>query len=148
MTLRLFLCLFIAVSATAESRPGVRVEYAGGTLAQVSSGADLILDSADPSFLQVYAKGVQARVPYAKVTTLEYGQKVGRAIVAAVVISPLFLLNKTRKHFLTIGYTDAEGHQQALVVRVKKGDIRGVLASLEARTGLRVEYQSDEARKM
>jgi hypothetical protein len=30
---------------------------------------------------------------------------------------------------------------------VEKGDIRTVLASLEARTGRRIEYQDDEARK-
>jgi hypothetical protein len=33
------------------------------------------------------------------------------------------------------------------VFRVDKGDIRSVLASLEARTGRRVEYQDQEARK-
>ena len=31
--------------------------------------------------------------------------------------------------------------------KVEKGDIRGVLTGLEARTGRRVEYQDDEARK-
>ena len=34
-----------------------------------------------------------------------------------------------------------------MVLRIDKGDIRMVLASLEARTGRRVEYQDDEARK-
>jgi hypothetical protein len=33
------------------------------------------------------------------------------------------------------------------VFRVGKGDIRPVLAALEARTGRRVEYQDDNARK-
>lgn len=48
---------------------------------------------------------------------------------------------------MTLGYLDAEGRQQALVFRVEKGDIRAALASLEARTGRRVEYQDNEARK-
>jgi hypothetical protein len=34
-----------------------------------------------------------------------------------------------------------------VVFRVEKGDIRSVLVGLEARTGRRVEYQDDEARK-
>ena len=59
----------------------------------------------------------------------------------------MLLLAKSRKHFLTIGYTDEADRQQAHVFRVGKGDIRSVLASLEARTGRRVEYQDDEARK-
>jgi hypothetical protein len=33
------------------------------------------------------------------------------------------------------------------VLRVDKGDIRSVLAGLEARTGRRVEFLDDEARK-
>jgi hypothetical protein len=151
VALRLFLWFLIAWASApllAESKAGIRVEYAGGTQAALSNGSDLLLDAADPSFLQFFAKGSHTRVPYSKVTTLEYGQKVGRAVVAAVVISPLFLLNKTRKHFFTIGYTDPAGHPQVVVLRVKKGDIRGALASLEARTGLRVEYQNEDARKM
>ena len=59
----------------------------------------------------------------------------------------MLLLSKSRKHFVTVGYTDSEGRQQALVFRVSKGDIRTVLASLEARTGRRVEYQDDNARE-
>jgi len=33
------------------------------------------------------------------------------------------------------------------VFRIEKGDIRSVLAGLEARSGRRVEYQDDDARK-
>ena len=59
----------------------------------------------------------------------------------------MLLLSKTRKHYVTLGYVDGDGRQQALVMRLGKGDIRSVLASLEARTGRRVEYQDDDARK-
>jgi hypothetical protein len=65
----------------------------------------------------------------------------------ALAISPLLLLSKSRKHFLTIGYKDGDGNQQALVFRVHKNDVRALLASLEARTGLKLDYQDDEARK-
>jgi len=64
-----------------------------------------------------------------------------------VLISPLFLIAKRRSHFLTIGYADSDGRQQAVVLEVSKGDIRQLLVSLEARTGRRVEYQDEEARK-
>jgi len=72
---------------------------------------------------------------------------VSRRYAAAILISPLLLLSKSRRHYVTLGYVDEAGIQQALVFRVEKGDIRMVLASLEARTGRRVEYQDDEARK-
>ena len=48
---------------------------------------------------------------------------------------------------MTIGYADDQGKQQALVFRVDKNDIRATLVSLEARTGLKIQYQDQEARK-
>jgi hypothetical protein len=44
-------------------------------------------------------------------------------------------------------YTDANGRQQAVVLQVNKGDVRALLPELEAKTGRRVEYTDDEARK-
>lgn len=140
--------LLILVCFAAMGEQGTKVEYIGGTLNGVSPGKDIRIAVDDPSALSIGAKDSQVRVPYAQITNIEYGQKVGRNVLPAIVISPLFLLNKTRKHFLTLGYMDGHGNQQAVVVRVDKGDIRAVLASLEARTGLRVTYQDEEARKM
>jgi hypothetical protein len=59
----------------------------------------------------------------------------------------MLLLSKSRKHFVTLGYTDDEGHQQAMVLRVDKAHIRALLVSLETRTGRKVQYQDSEARK-
>jgi hypothetical protein len=78
---------------------------------------------------------------------LEYGQRVTRRYLEAIVISPLFILAKRRAYFLTVGYTDAQGKQQAMVFQVSGKLIRPVLVALEARSGRRVEYQDDEARK-
>ena len=86
-------------------------------------------------------------IPYQRIETLEYGQSVSRRYAAAVLISPILLLGKSRQHFVTVGYLDSQQNQQAMVLRVGKGDIRSLLAALEARTGRRVEYQDEEARK-
>ena len=56
-------------------------------------------------------------------------------------------MNPVELNFLTVGYTDQEGRPQALVFEVSKGAVRSVLVSLEAKTGLRVEFQDEEARK-
>ena len=69
------------------------------------------------------------------------------AYLEAVLISPIFLVAKRRTHFLTIGYADSNGKQQAVVLQVGKDEIRPLLVSLEARTGRAVEYQDEEARK-
>ena len=135
--------LMATLLGAAAPESGAKVEYVGGTL-NLKAGRDVTLRWGGASELEID----QVRVPWRQVNQIEYGQKVSRQIAAAVLISPLFLLNKTRKHFLTLGYTDAQGQQQAVVLRVSKQNVRGMLASLEARTGLRVTYQDDEARKM
>jgi hypothetical protein len=124
-----------------------RAEYVGGTAAELQSGAAGSIDVHDQSYFAFYTKKAQVRIRYEKIDLLEYGQKVDRRLLMAVVISPMFLLSKRRKHFLSIGYVDEDGHHQALVFRVDKNDIRATLVSLEARTGLRIEYQDEEARK-
>jgi len=123
------------------------VEYAGGTLPALASGAGGSLELSDSRYFAFYTKGTQVRVPYDRINLLEYGQKVDRRLLMAVVISPMFLLAKSRKHFLTVGYTDDDGRQQAMVFRVDKNGIRAALVGLEARTGQKVQYQDPEARK-
>jgi hypothetical protein len=133
-------------SAAAAAR-GFRVQCAGGTLADTSSRAMSRLDLTDASEL-VYSCGkTEFRTPYGKVESVEYGQNVSRRYAAAVLISPILLLSKERKHFVTLGFLDDRGNRQAVVFRVDKEDIRSLLAGLEARTGRRIEYQDDEARK-
>jgi hypothetical protein len=124
-----------------------RVEYVGGTLPAVASGAGGSMELSDSRYFAFYTRGTQVRVPYDRINLLEYGQKVDRRLLMAVVISPMFLLAKSRKHFLTVGYTDDDGRQQAMVFRVDKNGIRAALVSLEARTGQKVQYQDPEARK-
>lgn len=101
----------------------------------------------DDQYFAFYSKRVQLRIEYGQINLIEYGQQVDRRLALAVVISPLLLLSKQRKHFLTVGYMAEEGKQQALVFRVDKADIRATLVSLEARTGLKIQYQDPEARK-
>ena len=124
-----------------------RVEYIGGTLSQLPEGAQGSITLTDDRYLAFYAGKIQIRVAYDRVDLVEYGQQAGRRLALALVISPVFLLSKSRKHFLTIGYSDEDGKQQAMVFRVDKNSIRSTLAGLEARTGLKVQYQDEEARK-
>ena len=139
--------VFFACAAIVMAETGGKVEYIGGTLAQFHAGTGGRLQSGDAARLLFVNKIQSLDVPYPQINLLEYGQKADRRYLAAVLISPIFLLSKKRDHFLTIGYADAGGQQQAMVLKVEKRDLRGVLASLEARTGLRVTFQDNEARK-
>jgi hypothetical protein len=146
MSLRVWAALVFSVFLC-RAEEGGRVEYVGGTVQSLEEKTGGRVRTTDEQFFVFDAQHNRITIPYDHINLLEYGQKVDRRYVVAAVISPMFLLSKTRQHFLTVGYTDDSGRQQALVFRVQKSDIRMVLVSLEARTGRRVQYQDDEARK-
>ncbi len=123
-----------------------QADYIGGTTATIEIGQTGRIELTDDAYLAFYTQKSQMRVRYDRVNLLEYGQQVDRRLAWAMVISPVFLLSKSRRHFLTVGYEDDRGLQQAVVFRVDKNSIRAALIALEARTGLKVRYQDAEAR--
>ena len=144
---RLALAILAACSVLVAGADGGRAEYVGGTVSEIPPGCDGRVQAIDTQFFVFYSREARFRVPYDRINLLEYGQKVDRRYLAAVLVSPLFLLAKKRQHFLTVGYQDDDNQQQALIFKVDKGDIRAVLVSLEARTGRKVEFQDEDARK-
>lgn len=126
---------------------GARAYLTGTTVRDFPAKCEVRVDITGDQELLFVTRALTLHVPYNKVNILEYGQHVGQRYIAAILISPLMMMSKTRVHFVTVGYTDANGRQQALVLRVGKGDVRALLPELEAKTGRRVEYTDDEARK-
>jgi len=139
--------LFLLSWPTVAGGGGERVEYVGGTVGEIEQGPNGRLLTVNDRYLVYESKRVHYLVPWDSINLLEYGQKVGRRLAMAVLISPMLALSKSRKHFLTIGFTDEAGSQQALVFRVDKNDIRSLLVSLEAKADMEVDYQDDDARK-
>jgi hypothetical protein len=129
------------------SAPGARVHYVGGTGVGLIQKSEVNIELTSDDDLVLTSKGASLHIPYASVNTVEYGQKVERRVAEAILISPILLFAKRREHFLTIGFVDLAGHQQAMVFRVSSGDVRSLLVALEAKTGRKVEYQDDEARR-
>lgn len=125
---------------------GSHAEYIGGTRADIpaNNSGDIIID--DQVYFIFVSKHAQVKVPYERINLIEYGQKVSRRYISALVLSPLLLAAKKRQHFLTVGFQDDNGQQQAMVFRVDKSGIRLTLVALEARTGQQVQYQDEEAR--
>ncbi|MGA2716028.1 MAG: hypothetical protein ABSG41_23255 [Bryobacteraceae bacterium] len=126
---------------------GSRVVYIGGTVPGVPNKSVARIEILQDDALRLSLRGSSLTIPYKDVNTLEYGLRISRRYVEAALISPIFLLGKKKTHFLTIGYVDSDGRQQAVVLEVGKDDIRPLLVSLEARTGRLVEYQDEDARK-
>jgi hypothetical protein len=126
---------------------GLKANLVGGTVAAMSGKPDVRIDLTGDRALLLRSKSTALEIPFEKIQLVEYGQRASRRYAEALVISPILLLSKSRKHFVTVGYTDEKGDQQALVFRVDKDDIRSVLVGLEAKTGRKIEYQDDEARR-
>lgn len=98
--------------------------------------------------------GVALEIPYAKIEDLEYGQKAGRRVGAAIgytiLLGPLGLLtlfSKKRNHYLTIAYKDEKDQDQVAVIELGKDIVRTALPIVKARSGKEITYQDDEARK-
>lgn len=125
---------------------GDKAMYVGGTVAGVKEKAEGRLSTASDSTLNFDAgsKGSVA-IPYASVASLEYGQKAGRRVGVAIMVSPLALFSKKRNHFLTITYKDSTGKEQAGVFELGKDIVRTTLKILEVRTGKAIEPQDKEA---
>jgi hypothetical protein len=120
--------------------------YVGGTVTTIKKGSMGQCSSDDEKVFTFESKAGTLAVPYERIDSLEYGQKAGRRVGMAIAVTPLALLSKKRKHFLTMGFTDADDKQQAAVFELGKNTVRVTLADLEARSGRKVEYQDEEAR--
>lgn len=142
------LCLFLCTCAgiAVAGRSGSRVEYIGGTRGDIPPNNSGEIRVTDETYFVFVSKHTEVKIPYERINLLEYGQKIDRHFVAAALISPIFMVAKKREHFLTVGFENDNGHQEALVFRVNKDDLRLTLVTLEARTGQEVKFQNEEAR--
>jgi hypothetical protein len=134
-------------SALLAGDAGDRVHYVGGTISVLPAKTAGVIDTREEDMFLFQTKGVTVQVPYDKINVLEYGQRISRHYAEAILISPVFLLSKKKTHYLTVGFTDDHGRQQAMIFRVGKNDVRAMLVVMEAKSGRRVEYQDDDARR-
>src|SRR6058998_2835195 len=98
--------LMIALPAIGAAQGGSRVHYVGGTLADLSGKVPGQLEIGAGEAMHFAVKGREVTVLYSHVNLIEYGLRVRRRYVEAVLISPLLLLSKKRAHFVTVGYAD------------------------------------------
>lgn len=135
-----------AVWRTAAKVTGDEVLYVGGTITSLPEATEGSADLKNDEKLVFSSPKGGFEIPYSSIKTLEYGQKAGRRVGVAIVISVWALFSKKRKHFLTIGYDNAEGKPQGVVLEIAKGRAKTFITILEARSGKKVEYESEEAK--
>jgi hypothetical protein len=79
------------------------------------------------------------RIPYDTIKTLLYEQAAKPRYTEAVLISPMFLLAHSKKHYLTIQYMDTTGAGQYAIVHLDKKNAQQAVATAESETGKKVE---------
>ena len=122
----------------------------GGTWTQYAAESEGKIDFSDSAQMRFIPdrKERDASIPYDKITSLEYGQKAGRRIGLTLLTGawPL-LLSKKRRHYVTIGFTDDSGQPAGVIFELGKDVTRVTLKTLEIRTGKKVDYETEDARK-
>ncbi len=141
------MCVLALELAAVAGLGSDKTAYIGGTENQIKNGTEGHSSATDEKTFVFDSKDGKLEIPYEQVNDLEYGQKAGRRLGLALTISPWLLLSHKRKHFLTIGWKDAQDKQHAVVLELGKSVVRTTIVTLEARTGKKVEFQDDEARK-
>jgi len=143
IVLGLLVCEGLAFAAVR----GDQAMYVGGSLSAIPEKKEGRLDiSGDSLIVFSWDKG-KWEAPYKGIRRMEYGQKAGRRVGAAVAISPVLFFSKKRKHYLTLHVNDAAGKPQAAVFELAKGTYQKTIASLEAKTGLKAEIEEEESKK-
>lgn len=142
--------LLLAVAVCSCAGAAVRGDeamYVGGTIASIPEKTEGRLDVSKDRAAEFTCKKGSFSIPYDKINSLEYGQKAGRRVGVALAVSPVMLLSKKRKHYLTVSFVDAAGAKQGAVLEIGKDRIRSVATALESKSGKKIEFESDEAKK-
>jgi len=83
-------------------------------------------------------------VPYDKIKSLLYEKTSRPRYTEAILISPFFLFSKTKKHFLTIQYTDPAGAGAFCMIHMDKSNASDIVNTAQAETGKTVERTEEK----
>src|SRR5690348_8429051 len=99
------LCAALATDSLAAIR-GDSAAYVGGTVPALKRGVEGSLDTTNEKELQFHHKGGDFAIPYRSIESLEFGQKVGRRVGAALggmlalgLPGLIILASKKKKHY-------------------------------------------------
>lgn len=82
-------------------------------------------------------------IPDDKIKSLLYERTSKPRYAEAILLSPFFLFTHSKKHFLTIQYTDADGQGKFALIHMDKSNARDIVATVEAETGKKVDRSEE-----
>ena len=91
------------------------------------------------------AKGqIIVTIPYDKIKSLLYEKTSKPRYAEAILVSPFFLFSKTKKHFLSIQYADANGAGAFCMLHMDKSNATDIVNTAEAETGKHIERTEEK----
>jgi hypothetical protein len=113
---------------------------AGQKKAEAGVKGTLIFDANSKKVEFLNPKGTPAfSINHDAIRSMQYERTGQPRYLAAVVISPAFLLTRTKKHYLTIEYNDQSGEAHSVIVRLNKRNARKAVTTATAQTSKSVE---------
>ena len=157
-------CMMLLFFQVITYIPNEAAEYVGGTVTAIPQEAAGELITADENILSFtwqkagQSGGGEWRIPYKRVTYLGYGQHAGRRVGTATALAPAGshvracllpgMWSKKRRHYITLAFKDEQGKAQTAVFLLGKKAIRTLPKILEVRTGVKLQCEDEEARKV
>jgi hypothetical protein len=118
----------------------MKATSAGQKKAEPAVKGTLLFDREQKTVDFVDSKQAQVfSIKYDSIKTMLYEEADKPRYAEAVLISPMFLFSHSKKHYLTIQYTDGAGAGQFVIVHLDKKNAREAVAAAEAATGKKVE---------
>ena len=127
------LCLLLVLPMATIAVEDGQVMYAGGTIASLKEGALGRLVTTSPNALTFELAGSQLVIPFAKIDSYEYSQRVARHLGVLPGIAAGLVRHRQRKHFLRIVYKEEDNTEQVAIFEIPKEMPRTLLAILQAR---------------
>lgn len=157
-------CMILLFFQVITYIPEEAAQYVGGTVTTIPQEATGELITDDENILSfTWGKAGQSgggewRIPYKHVNYLGYGQHAGRRVGTAMALSPAVIVtsgvaipvmwSKKRRHYITLGFKDDQDKTQSVIFLVGKKSIRTLPTILQVRTGVKLQYEDEEARKV
>src|SRR5258708_6207784 len=117
-----------------------RATPAGQKKAEAGLKGTLVFDPTSRKVEFLNLKGTHAfSINCDAIHAVQYERTGQPRYVAAVLISPAFLLTRSKKHYLTIEYNDPSGEAHSVIVRLNKKNARKAVATATAQTNKSVE---------
>jgi hypothetical protein len=141
------LALIFCSSLASGAVRGEEARYVSGSLSDVAENTEGRLDISGKFGILFNSRKSTTAIPYQGIASVYYGEKAGRRVAVSFAASPAALMFKKRKHYLTVTYVSEEGMNQYAVFELAKGIVNSVVTRIETRSGKRLTFDSDEAKK-